>query len=69
MLRTMTMHQHDHEHEQAVATGSFEPCAVFDGNALAPVCAACGWLADDHDTDAEVVLLAPVEPIAMPRAS
>jgi hypothetical protein len=70
----MTIHEHEREHEQhehheAVAAGWFEPCAAFDGRAFAPLCAVCGWLDDDHDTEAEVVLLPPVEPIAMPRAS
>jgi hypothetical protein len=65
MLRGMTIHEND----EPVAAGWFEPCAAFEGRPFVPVCAACGWLADDHDTDAEVVLLPPVEQIAMPRAS
>jgi hypothetical protein len=72
MLRSMTTHDiqgHDTQRDDDVwATGRFEPCVAFDGDDDG-ICATCGWLAVDHDHDADVVTLPQVVALAMRRAS
>ena len=50
------------------ARGRFEPCASYEGHADG-MCLACGWLASDHDHDADVVTLPRVATPVMRRAS
>jgi hypothetical protein len=52
------------EHE--VATGRWEPCATFAGDVGAR-CSDCGWLDDDHRTDASVTALPRRVPAQEPQ--
>jgi hypothetical protein len=59
--------------EMVWAEGGFEPCFAFVGGPGEPgVCVECGWLADEHADDAEIVVLpaprraAPVQPEPVP---
>jgi len=47
-----------------IVRARFEACATFsDGGSGSPVCAACGWLDDEHGPDAVVHhLRGPVSP-------
>ena len=54
--------------EDEWARGRFEPCANYEGDTDA-MCLACGWLANDHDHDADVVTLPRVAAPVMRRAS
>jgi hypothetical protein len=69
MLRTMTTHDIQTEGD-GWATGRFEPCVAFDGDADG-ICASCGWLVAEHEHEhaAEVVTLRQVVAPAMRRAS
>ena len=67
----MTIHDvaHDDDTLSDLAIGRYEPCAVYEAQAADGVCTMCGWLASDHEHDAEVVTLPPVITPAMRRAS
>jgi len=43
-----------------LVSGSFEPCATFAGDDA--VCTCCGWLAVEHEPDAEIRELVPPMP-------
>lgn len=54
--------------EPGCAPVRFEPCPAFDADGTgSPVCAACGWLADDHPGDAAVHALPARRPPARSR--
>jgi hypothetical protein len=67
MLATMTTDDIRNDGDEW-ARGRFEPCENYQGDADA-MCLACGWLAGDHEHDADVVALPQVAAPVMRRAS
>ncbi len=63
LSRMQTITEIDADNEPVSA--AFEPCGQFRARAdAAPVCAACGWLDDEHAPESEAAI---AEVRALPR--